>query len=227
MNDDANRAAASRHIRKHQLVYPDERAVCFLAKNYADQKANARRRALDIGCGSGRHVRLLLDYGFQAYGIDYSDDAVAVAHEFLRAHPMLRDLKGADLADGAYPDGFFDLVLCWGVIFLRPWSEMLRDLKIIHRLLAPGGGLLVNFRARDSWFYGLGTRLEEQDTYALDERAGPYCGMRYTFLDEAPARDLLQQAGFQVENSERVELWKARCTERHTWWVFWARKPAV
>jgi len=227
MNDEANRAASSRQVRQHRLVYPDERVVCFLARHYADRPANAQRRALDVGCGSGRHLRLFLDYGFQAYGIDYSAEAIAVAREFLSAHPLLREIKQADLADGGFPAGFFDTVLCWGTMFLRPCQDIVRDLRRVYRALAPGGRLLLNFRTRDNWFFGLGAELDQPGTYVLDERAGPYQGMRYTFLDAPAAGELLSQAGFQVENSERVDLWEARCTQRHSWWVFWARKPGV
>jgi SAM-dependent methyltransferase len=146
MMDENNRAAASHEIRLHQLVYPDERVVVFLAKNYRDRNANKQQCALDVGCGSGRHLRLLLDYGFQSYGIDYSEDAIDVARNLVDKHPLFKELKAVDLAACLYPDSFFQVVICWGEIFLRPLNEMLKDLQIIHRLLSPGGRIVLNFR---------------------------------------------------------------------------------
>jgi len=225
MMDENNRAAASQQIRLHQLVYPDERVVVFLAKNYSARDTNKQRRALDVGCGSGRHLRLLLDYGFQSYGIDYSQDAIDVARNLVDKHPLYKELKAVDLAVTPYPDSFFQVVICWGAIFLRPVNEMLKDLQTIYRLLCTGGQAVVNFRSKENWFYGKGISQDGEETYLLDENAGPYKSMRYTFVDLDQAKTLLKNVGFEIENSERVDLWERNCTKQHSWWVFWVRKP--
>ncbi len=226
IGDEANRTAASSHVRQHQLRYPDERVVVFLAAKFPDKAMNAERRALDVGFGSGRHLRLLAEYGFQTYGIDYSRDAVEIAPACLGTPPLLRELKVADVCEQPYPDGFFDVIISWGSIFLRPVKDMLDDLKILQKLLAPGGRLILNIRTKDNSIYGAGTAVEGRETFILDERAGTYAEMLFTFLDHDQAAALVRQAGFEIEDSERVDLWKRRCSEHHSWWVFWALKTA-
>lgn len=61
-----------------------ERAVAFV-KNKA--------RALDVGCGTGRLMRLLHRHGFQADGVDFSTAMIALARE---GHPRA-ELFHADL----------------------------------------------------------------------------------------------------------------------------------
>ena len=223
MSDETNRLVSARQVQEHQLLYPDERVVAFLAANYPDVDGNFARRALDFGFGSGRHVRLLLDYGFQAFGIDYAQEAVEVARSLLKDHSHLQDLRVADLNEKPYPDNFFDVVISWGVSFLRPVEEMLRDLRIMNALMKNGSRMIVNFRTKDNWFYGKG-RAVKPDTFLLDHSAGPYSMMCYTFLALEQADELLCKAGFKVDGSERIDLWKNNRSEHHSWWIFWARK---
>jgi hypothetical protein len=51
-------------------------------------------------------------------------------------------------------------------------------------------------------------------------------GVEVRDLDHEQAAMLVRQAGFEIENSERLDLWKRRCVERHSWWIFWALKTA-
>jgi SAM-dependent methyltransferase len=218
-----NRNAWAEVIRNHQMLYPDERIVVFLANYYFDRAANGERKALDIGFGSGRHLKLLMDYGFHTYGIDYVKDTLEVAQELWKDTSLMRQLKVADVKDKPFPDGFFDVILAWGVIFLRTTDEMERDLSLLRDALKKGGRLIVNFRTKDCWFYGNGTPIGP-DTFRLDESAGPYNGMCYTFLDFETALSLLLKVGFTVENHERIDLYRKNQTEHHSWWAFWLRK---
>lgn len=224
--DVANRSAATRALREHHLLYPDERIVCFLAANYPDRTENRLRHALDVGFGSGRHCVLLRDFGFDVSGVDYVESAVTTAREIYGEQLKDARLLQADLRDRPFADGTFDVILCWGVAFLRPLAEMEADLRILSAILKTGGRLLVNFRGRDNWFFARGRQLDGAgNTYLLDDGAGPYRSMCYTFLDHAEASALLDRAGFAIENSERIDLWKKNAAERHSWWVFWAKKP--
>lgn len=222
--DEQNRIAWDKQVRTHKLLYPDEQIVRFLAKNFPDILKNSKLKALDVGCGSGRHVQLLLDYGFQSYGIDYAASAIEVAYAHLGHHSLLRSILHADLKDKSYPDNFFDLIVNWGSIFLRSVPGIEADLQTLLTILKPGGRLLLNFRTKENWFFAKG-QTQDGKTYILDDTAGPYKTMCYTFLDLAEAAKLLERVGFTIENSERLDIWKSNVTEQHSWWVFWVQKP--
>lgn len=210
-------------LKKNQLLYPDERIVTFIASNYRELANNEGKKALDIGFSSGRHLALLNDYHFEAYGIDFNpaaiDTAVSIFGETLRPRLQVGDIK-----DKPYPDAFFDLVLFYGVAFLRTKALMLHDLKQVHQMMKPGAKMILNFRTKENWFYGKGCS-NDGNFFCLDETAGPYAGLEYTFLDQEEAEQLLQQAGFTITNTERLDLHRRSLTEHHSWWIFWVEKP--
>lgn len=115
-------------------------------------------RVLDSGCGNGLSVDLLAQSGFDGWGIDLS--ALRKWQWLERIH---RDrLACADSLRLPFPDGFFDAILCSGVlehvgvresrsdrysvtVLDERDSERTRFLGEHARVLAPGGVLLLDF----------------------------------------------------------------------------------
>ena len=223
--DAGNRTAWTRILRDNELAYPDEQVVRYLAARYGQNGAPRGAHALDVGFGSGRHLRLLMDYGFNAHGLEVVASAPEVAERRYGDDPLLGELKVADMRDHPFPDGLFDFAVAWGVVFLRPPEEMLTDLRALHRMLAPGGALAVNFRTMDNWLVGLGEQTGPS-SWVLDDRAGAYRDLSYTFLGAEQAAGLLEAAGFQVGDHQRIEQWRERATKRNSWWTFMVTRPA-
>lgn len=88
--------------------------------------------ALDVGCGHGRHVRLLAQAGLQVTGVDRDADALAG----LRGLPGVEVVQ-ADIESGPWPftDRQFDLVLVTNYL----WRPLL---PLIKAAVAPGGWLI-------------------------------------------------------------------------------------
>ncbi|SEL22014.1 Methyltransferase domain-containing protein [Roseateles sp. YR242] len=88
--------------------------------------------ALDLACGSGRHVRLLAEAGMRVTGVDR--DAPALAG--LKGVPSV-ELIEVDIEDGPWPlEGRqFDLVLVTNYL----WRPLLDRVK---NAVAPGGWLI-------------------------------------------------------------------------------------
>jgi hypothetical protein len=62
--DATNREVWSRILDQAELLYPDEQVVRFLAR-----RGRVRDGAgLDVGFGSGRHLKVLMDHGYRASG---------------------------------------------------------------------------------------------------------------------------------------------------------------
>ncbi|MGA5872623.1 class I SAM-dependent methyltransferase [Streptomyces cinereoruber] len=104
-------------------------------------RADGAGRVADLGCGPG-HVTAHLDgLGLSAFGVDVSPAMIELAR---RAHPHLRfdvgSMAALDIADGAL-DGVLSR---WSVIHLPP-GELPAVLAEFHRVLAPGGHLLIAF----------------------------------------------------------------------------------
>jgi SAM-dependent methyltransferase len=135
----------------------------------------------DVGCGPGRVTGLLAGLGLEAFGVDLSPGMVALAR---RSYPELRFVEGSMLAL-EIPDGTLGGVLGYYSIIHVPWEQRAQVFAEFHRVLAPGGVLMLVFqvgeeRARRTEYEGTAIEL---DFYRQqpDEVAG-----------------LLREAGFEV-----------------------------
>ncbi|WBC08662.1 class I SAM-dependent methyltransferase [Micromonospora sp. WMMA1947] len=106
----------------------------------------------DVGCGPGRITRHLHDLGLSAFGIDLSPAMIDLAR---RDHPGVRFEVGSmtrlDLTDECLTG-----LLAWFSLIHVPDDEVPAVLAGFHRVLRPGGAVLLGFHAGD------GSRLKTQ-----------------------------------------------------------------
>lgn len=99
----------------------------------------------DLGCGPGRVTAHLHALGVDVFGIDLSPKMIAVAR---KAHPHLRfdvgSMTGLDLADGCLAG-----VVAWYSTVHTPPGLLPAVFAECHRVLAPGGHMLLAFKAGD------------------------------------------------------------------------------
>ena len=100
-------------------------------------------RVLDAGCGGGRNLVYLLRQGFDVWGVDATDRAVAATRrlvEQLAPGTPADQFRVEPVERMSFADGAFDVVLSSAVLhFARDephWNAMLREM---WRVLAPGG----------------------------------------------------------------------------------------
>jgi SAM-dependent methyltransferase len=97
-------------------------------------------RAVDLGCGSGRHASLLASRFRQVLGVDVSEPMLAIARG-RRAHPNV-SYQRRDLRDvRAETDGRFDLV--FSAYALHHVPDLQETLRGIRALLAPRGRVVL------------------------------------------------------------------------------------
>ncbi|MFJ8358166.1 class I SAM-dependent DNA methyltransferase [Streptomyces sp. NPDC093984] len=99
----------------------------------------------DLGCGPGRVTSYLDKLGLDAFGVDLSPGMVAVAR---RAHPALRFEVGS-MTDLDIEDGSLAGALAWYSTVHTPPRELPVVFREFHRVLAPGGHLLMAFKVGD------------------------------------------------------------------------------
>lgn len=102
----------------------------------------AGARVLDAGCGSGRTLEELEDYG-EVYGIELEPGAAEVARS--RGHGEVREGRLEELP---WPDECFDLITCLDVVEHTPNDRA--ALAELRRVCKPGGWLLVTVPAYQS-----------------------------------------------------------------------------
>jgi SAM-dependent methyltransferase len=207
---------------RHVLAWPDENLARFVGTRFKGRAEGLR--AVEIGCGNGRNVRLLALSGFEAHGVDISPEAAESCRGVMAATGTPATIHAGAFQDVLDPAEPFDLIV-WDSPFIDTRAGMEAGFARAFDLLRPGGEMWTRFRHPDSWFSGAG-EANPDGSMVLDARAGPYDGALYLFLDGDAGRAVLDRAGFETVNRERAELWKNGEAERHVWTIFWARRPA-
>lgn len=136
----------------------------------------------DVGCGPGQIARYLHDLGLPVLGIDLSPQMVALAQ---RLHPELTFAQGTMLALDAADAAWGGIVAFYSVIHLPP-DAVPDSLREFHRVLRPGGLLLLAFHAG-------------REHVHLDEWWGHPVALDFHFFEPAAVEDQLQSTGFTVE----------------------------
>lgn len=140
---------------------------------------------LDIGCGGGRTLETLASLARlgRVVGIDYSEDAVAVARK--RTQELIVsgrvDVLHGSVSSIPFPDATFDCVTAVESYYF--WPDMAADLAEIRRVMKPNGQLVII-----AGMY-LGSKYDKRNMKLI--RAG---GMRCFSVQEF--KDTLHEAGF-------------------------------
>lgn len=95
----------------------DQREAMHALQSLFPEHALAGRRALDLGCGSGRYLQALFERGAWAVGLDLSAALLAAAKERLGALERRPRLVRADMRRLPFRDRSFDLTLCMFTTF--------------------------------------------------------------------------------------------------------------
>jgi SAM-dependent methyltransferase len=130
----------------------------------------AARRVLDLGAGTGKLTRHLLDRGLEVTAVDPSDGMLA---ELRRLLPGVPAVAGSAEAI-PLPDGSVDAVL---VAQAWHWVDPDRAVPEVARVLAHGGrlGLIWNVRdQREDWVRRIGEILDDRTSRPAIEIGAPF-----------------------------------------------------
>lgn len=101
------------------------------------------KRVLDIGCGEGRNMVYFLKNGFDVYGIDQNEEAIAAVKDM--AQDIAPHISSGNFVVGKaeqlpYADGSFDLVICSAILhFAQDKHHFEQMLHAAWRVVKPGG----------------------------------------------------------------------------------------
>ncbi|MFL5862173.1 MAG: class I SAM-dependent methyltransferase [Solirubrobacteraceae bacterium] len=124
-------------VDEHHWWYRGRRRVIRAELDRLPLPAGAR--VLDAGCGSGRTLQELVDYG-EVSGIELNADAAGIARD-----RNLGEVREGRLEELPWDDETFDLVTCLDVIEHVP--DDAAALAEIRRVCRPGGWLLITVPA--------------------------------------------------------------------------------
>jgi SAM-dependent methyltransferase len=168
-----------------------------------ERRTHETQRALDLGCGPGRHVVLLARHGYETHGSDFSPAAVEHCRRWLRREGLSATVRQGDMADIRAPDGFFDLIVAFNVIYHTTWTGMKEMAALLRRKLRPGGCLFVTLKSPATWYFGRGRQLEPGTFLRPPKRDRPTKDIPVHFSTEEEADELF--SAFHVVSKRHVE----------------------
>jgi SAM-dependent methyltransferase len=119
--------------------YPDENVVRVLKKYYAGPAE--KRRALDLGTGSGRHLPVVAEHFSSLFAADFSEASLQLLPKGASAKAQLA------LPEIPFAAATFDFVLCWGVLHYLVTETVPDAISEILRVLKPGGRVFLTLRS--------------------------------------------------------------------------------
>jgi ubiquinone/menaquinone biosynthesis C-methylase UbiE len=200
-----NRRAAD-YDREYHDETPGGYALRMRRKKVLDLFDQPAGKVLDVGCGPGVMTQELLNRECTFWGVDPSSRMIEIARERFPEN----DGVHFDLGDALrleQPTGFFDAVLCMGVI--DSLKEPRQGIREMLRVLRPGGTLIVtvtNLQSPYAWwknyvFYPAVTRW-----HSLRVRAGSN-GLKAGRIRSGSTRALFsRRTSCEVLRSEGAEV---------------------
>jgi SAM-dependent methyltransferase len=151
---------------------------------------------LSLGCGYGNDVRRFVEQGWDAHGVDISEDAVAGAHESVKGRIILADILDAEMLE-KLPAKQFPVVVSWD-FWEHIWLEDVeRLLRAVYEITAPGGMffniICTRGVAEQDWTIRKGDTFTQQNSWLL-------CSGHVTIRRWAWWAKMFIKCGFQICN---------------------------
>lgn len=157
-------------------------------------KARGGRRALDLGCGVGRHALYFAGLGFETHAIDGSETGIALLRREAESAGLAIDARTGLMTALPYDDGVFDYVLAFNVIYHGDGEVVRAAIAEVSRVLKVGGLYQGTMLTKRHVNFG-GGREVAPDTF-VDEAAGGDKAHPHFYCDAAGLMALFQ--GFEL-----------------------------
>ncbi len=140
---------------------------------------------VDMGCGTGvPYDRAFVDAGFDVTGVDLVATNIDAARERVEGATFVQaDFTAFD------PDTAFDGLVCLFALFHVPRAEHADALAAFRGMLDDGAPMLITVGTADA--------AELTEEFAGEE-------MVWSFFDAEQNRELIRDAGFTIERTERI-----------------------
>jgi SAM-dependent methyltransferase len=167
-----------------------------------------RGQVCDLGCGPGQVARYLRDAGAIVFGLDLSPGMLEQARQFNPDIPFRQgNMLSLDL-----PDGQLAGIAAFYAIVNIPDDSLPLVFREMHRVLQPGGLLLLAFHSGDELLH-------------VDELWGRRISMDFFLFQPPTIRRYLEAAGFAVEEIIERDPYPPEVEHQSRRAYIFARKP--
>ena len=196
-------------------AYPDDQVVRGVLRAYPE--GGEGYTAIDIGCGAGRHTKLLLDLGFSVKAIDIDNKNIQDTQNSLKDCEINKKLscECKDFCEMNEKETY-DLAIAWNFLYAynHTVNDCLERIKKIHDLLKPNGKALFSLKSTDDIF----NRIFKKDCNGLINNTA-YNVPGNIFLSKKEVVQLMDKVGFDIDYLEKFSRshtlnWKELCSNK-------------
>ncbi len=180
---------------------------CQLLDRFADRVRGAGV-ACDLGCGPGQVARYLQERGVAVCGVDLSPGMIERARllnpgiEFTQG-----DMLALDVEEGAWAG----IAAFYAIVNLPP-GDLVRAMREMHRVLRPGGWLLMSFHIGEEIVH-------------VEDLWGCAVSLDFHFFRTQQVTGLLEAAGFKIEEVVERDPYAPEVEYQSRRAYIFARKP--
>ena len=197
------------------IVQAKPSSLVISAINHFKEKALSR--ILDLGCGTGRHTKMLVDTGFEVYGCDSSEKALETITNIIPKS----DFRKCDMTSLPYSPEFFDGILCHQVIQHGSLAKAKEASEEILRVLRPGGLLFLTAISTEHPKFATGREIEANTRIDTDDIDGH---IPHHFFSENELRELFNK--FDIYDLEHfIGPSELNPNKGSAAWIMYAQKP--
>ncbi len=192
-----------RYLPEREAEWPAIRRNAENALRRLERHRPPPGRLLDLGCGWGHFLTVAREHGWEPYGVE------PLAGHALYARARTGATVVTDvLREDTFPPAFFDAVTAFQVFEHLP--DPAGDLERLHRMLKPGGVILIEVPNIATW-----------SVHLLRQHHRHFVPDHLTFFSPRTLAALLQRKGFRVLECYRPTRWM---TLRHLL-LDWVGRP--
>ena len=143
-------------------------------------------------------------HGYKVHGIEISDERVAAACEYCKAHQVDAEIHEGDMRHLPFDNASMSFVFSYNTIFHMTKIDVSIAMGEVERILKPGGMCYLNFLSVESDTYGKGKEIGRGEFL---EREGDSEAL-HVYYEDSEAE--VYFGGFEVLHKEkRVREWLA------------------
>lgn len=194
-----------------QRFYPNEELLRFMGRNFfqLDFFHRKKTKILETGCGSCSNLWMIAHEGFEAYGIDISEESILLGKKMLDNWKVSASLKVGSMHDLPYKDNSMDAVIDVFSSYCLGLTDFRKYLNELRRVLKPGGKLFIYTPSvlSDAFInYEPAIKIEDYSLNGIHRKNSPYYGNFYPFrfTDIKQLTNQLSELGFYINYYETI-----------------------
>jgi 2-polyprenyl-3-methyl-5-hydroxy-6-metoxy-1,4-benzoquinol methylase len=165
--------------------------VHSLFKQFLSQSNFELKHVLDIGCGTGKYLKILQADGFKADGIDSSETAVEMTKKTLGDNSMVLCVN---MFEFEIPKNKYDLVISISTIHHGTKEQVQNLINRIHEAIVENGRIFISvpdFESSKKWNTFKDHKEIAEGTFA--PLSGPEKGLPHSFYTKEEAQKLFSK----------------------------------